>query len=120
MAVGGLGGLCALPFAGAALDRVGRRPTLIAGTCCTVAGLVGLGFFDSMSPGISVMRFVAGVGTGTLFAGYFAFVADLIPASRRTEGIALFGISGLLPLMMNPSPRGWPRALSRCVTSFRS
>ena len=54
MAVGGLGGLLALPFAGAALDRVGRRPTLIAGTCCTVAGLVGLGFFDSMSAGISV------------------------------------------------------------------
>ena len=106
MAVGGLGGLLALPFAGAALDRVGRRPTLIAGTCCTVAGLVGLGFFDSMSAGISVMRFVAGVGTGTLFAGYFAFVADLIPASRRTEGIALFGISGLLPLMMNPFAEG--------------
>ena len=44
MAFGGIGGLTALPFAGVALDRVGRRPTLIAGTLCTVVGLVGLGW----------------------------------------------------------------------------
>ena len=106
MAFGGIGGVTALPFAGVALDRVGRRPTLIAGTLCTVVGLVGLGFVHEMSLWVWLARFVAGVGTGTLFAGYFAFVADLIPESRRTEGIALFGISGLLPLLMNPFAEG--------------
>ena len=106
MAFGGIGGLVALPFAGVALDRIGRRPTLIAGTLCTAAGLIGLGFVVEVSWWLWITRFVAGVGTGTLFAGYFAFVADLIPAARRTEGIALFGISGLLPLLMNPFAEG--------------
>ena len=106
MAFGGIGGLVALPFAGLALDRIGRRPTLITGTLATVTGLVALGFVHEMSVWVWLARFVAGVGTGTLFAGYFAFVADLIPESRRTEGIALFGISGLLPLLMNPFAEG--------------
>src|SRR5690606_25745715 len=39
---------------------------------------------------------------GALFTAYFTFVSDLVPASRRTEGIALFGVSGLLPLALNP------------------
>ena len=33
--------------------------------------------------------------------GYFTFVSDFIPATRRTEGIALFGISGLAPIAIN-------------------
>lgn len=102
MAWGGVGGLAILPFAGPALDRIGRRPTLVAGSLATVVGLLGLGFVDELSPLLWVMRFIAGIGTGSLFAGYFAYVSDFIPASRRTEGIALFGISGLLPLMVNP------------------
>ncbi len=35
-----------------------------------------------------------------LFASLFAFAADLVPASRRIEGIALFGVSGMLPISL--------------------
>jgi predicted MFS family arabinose efflux permease len=55
-----------------------------------------------MGPLVYVMRILVGLGTGTLFTGYFTLAADLVPASRRTEGIALFGISGLAPLMVAP------------------
>ena len=33
-----------------------------------------------------------------LFSALFTYGADVIPAARRTEGIALFGVSGLLPI----------------------
>jgi MFS family permease len=48
------------------------------------------------------MRVLVGLGSGALFTGYFTLAADIIPESRRTEGIALFGVSGLLPLLINP------------------
>ena len=51
---------------------------------------------------IYLQRVVFGIGIGALFTSYFTFAADLIPQSRRTEGLALFGISGLLPLLVNP------------------
>jgi MFS family permease len=48
------------------------------------------------------VRILFGAGAGALFTGYFTLAADIVPASRRTEGLALFGISGLLPLLVNP------------------
>jgi MFS family permease len=36
------------------------------------------------------------------FPGFFALAADMVPPSRRTEGIALFGVTGLIPLAFNP------------------
>ena len=50
----------------------------------------------------TVERAVFGVGQAALFTGYFTLAADVVPEKRRTEGIALFGISGLLPLLVNP------------------
>jgi predicted MFS family arabinose efflux permease len=47
------------------------------------------------------VRVVFGVGQGVLFTGYFTLAADLVPPARRTEGIALFGTSGLLPIALN-------------------
>ena len=59
-------------------------------------------FVDRIGPLIYVERVLVGVGIGALFSGYFTFAADLIPIRRRTEGLALFGISGLVPLLINP------------------
>jgi predicted MFS family arabinose efflux permease len=41
---------------------------------------------------------VHGVAEAMLFAAFFAYAADIIPESRRIEGIAIFGVSGLLPV----------------------
>jgi MFS family permease len=51
---------------------------------------------------IYTSRILFGVGTGALFTAYFTLAADIVPPSRRTEGIALFGVTGLLPLVVNP------------------
>ncbi|MCO4774165.1 MAG: MFS transporter [Deltaproteobacteria bacterium] len=102
MAAASFGGLAARPAVGWALDTLGRKPVLFAGTLVLFAGMASVGLIDRMGPLVFVMRILVGLGTGTLFTGYFTLAADLVPASRRTEGIALFGISGLAPLMVNP------------------
>lgn len=102
MAAASIGGLAARPAVGWALDVIGRKPVLIVGTLVLFLGMSSVALIDRMGPLVFVMRLLVGLGTGTLFTGYFTLAADLVPESRRTEGIALFGISGLAPLMVNP------------------
>ncbi len=101
MAVASVGGLIFRPLVGWSLDYVGRRPTLIVGTVLLTVGMVLIGWVDTLNAEIYFARILIGVGAGTLFTGYFTYVADFIPASRRTEGLALFGVSGLLPVGFN-------------------
>src|SRR5690606_1425437 len=37
---------------------------------------------------------------GALFSSLFTFAADIVPASRRTEGLGLFGVFGMLPFSL--------------------
>lgn len=97
-----VGGLISRPAVGWALDHVGRKPTLAVGTLILVAGMWMVGPVDRIGPLIYASRAVFGIGLGCLFTGYFTFAADIIPESRRTEGIALFGIAGLAPLCVGP------------------
>jgi MFS family permease len=101
-ALGAAAGVATRPLVGWALDAWGRKPTIVAGTLMAVAGMVLIGWVDRMGPTIYLARIVFGIGAGTLFAGYFTLAADIVPAGRRTEGLALFGISGLVPLFVNP------------------
>ena len=102
MAVGSIGGLVFRPVVGWALDRVGRRPTLLVGTVMLGVATILLGWVSEPGWLLYADRVLFGLGVGCLFTGYFTWAADLVPASRRTEGLALFGIAGLLPLCVNP------------------
>lgn len=102
MAAAAVGGIALRPVVGVALDRWGRKPTIGVGTVVMVLAMAGMALVDRVGPLIVGLRVVFGAGTGALFTGYFTLATDLIPASRRTEGIALFGISGLVPLAVNP------------------
>ncbi len=107
MSATAISGVLCRPAVGWALDSVGRRPTLWVGTALLSAGMMLFGLVDRVGPLVYVSRLVLGVGMGALFTGYFTLAADLVPESRRTEGLALFGISGLAPLALNPV---WQRA----------
>lgn len=102
MAAGSIGGLSMRPLIGWALDTVGRKRTLYLGTTITALAMVAFLSIDSLGVAIFVNRVFFGIGTGALFSGYFTLVSDIIPLERRTQGIALFGVSGLLPLVVNP------------------
>ncbi len=96
------GGLLFRPLIGWSLDALGRRITLVFGTLAIAAGTAGIAAVTEVGPLIHALRIVFGIGVGTLFSGYFTFAADVVPTRRRTEGLALFGVSGLAPLAINP------------------
>jgi predicted MFS family arabinose efflux permease len=56
-----------------------------------------------VGPWLFVVRIAHGVAQAMLFSTLFTIAADVAPPSRRTEGIALFGVSGLLPMSL----AGW-------------
>lgn len=101
MAMASVGGLASRPLVAWSLDKVGRRPTLLVGTVIATLGMLLLALATDMGPLVYGVRALFGLGQGALFAGYFTLAADLVPEARRAEGIALFGISGLVPLAMN-------------------
>lgn len=105
MASSAVGGLLFRPLVGWSLDSLGRRPTLLAGTVMLSMGMGLVFFVHDVGPLAYVQRIIYGIGVGALFPAYFTFAADLVPESRRTEGLALFGASGLLPLAVNPLVR---------------
>jgi len=102
MATAAVAGLLTRPLVAWSLDRMGRKPTLFVGTLLLVVSMVMIAAIDSLGALIYIERAIFGIGVGALFSGYFTFAADLIPTERRTEGLALFGISGLVPLLVNP------------------
>lgn len=101
MGVASVGGLLLRPVVGWALDHYGRRPVLYVGTVLLAAGMAMLGLVRDLGPLVYAARLVFGLGVGACFTGYFTWASDVIPATRRTEGIALFGISGLAPMALN-------------------
>lgn len=54
----------------------------------------------SLGVWIYTVRVLHGVAEGMMFTVLFTYGADIVPASRRTEGLALFGVSGLIPIAL--------------------
>jgi MFS family permease len=102
MAAAAVGGLLVRPVVAWSLDRVGRKPTLYVGTVVMVAAMASLGLVQSVGLAVLLVHTIIGVAEAALFSGYFTVAADIVPERRRTEGLALFGISGLVPLVVNP------------------
>lgn len=102
--IGVLSGLASLaailgrPPLGRIMDVRGRRPIIWAGGVLGVVASASYLLVHSLGPLVYVVRVAHGVSEAMLFASLFAFVADIVPASRRIEGIGLFGVSGLLPM----------------------
>ncbi|MCC6647614.1 MAG: MFS transporter [Polyangiaceae bacterium] len=86
------------PPLGRIMDTRGRRQVLLVGG--GVATLCSAGYFlvTGFGPLVFALRVVHASAEAMLFAALFAFASDIVPESRRIEGIALFGVSGLIPM----------------------
>jgi len=95
------------PWIGKAMDSRGRRPVVIFGAIINFIATSAYLSVDSLGPWVYVIRIIHGLGEAALFSVMFTIAADAVPASRRTEGIAIFGVSGLLPLSMGGLLGDW-------------
>ncbi len=88
------------PSVGRAMDERGRRPVILFGNVVNVAVLALYLTISQLGVWLYAVRIVHGFAEALLFTALFTYGADQVPASRRTEGIALFGISGMLPIAL--------------------
>lgn len=88
------------PTVGRAMDERGRRPVILFGNLVNVAVLALYLTVGQLGVWLYVVRIVHGFAEALLFTALFTYGADQVPATRRTEGIALFGISGMLPIAL--------------------
>jgi len=92
--------IAARPPVGRIMDRRGRRGVILAGGVCNVLACALYLGVDSIGPAIYAIRIVHGLAEALLFSSLFTLAADLVPPARRTEGLAWFGASGMLPIAL--------------------
>ena len=92
--------IVARPPVGPLMDRRGRRDVILSGNAlnCAVCGLYLT--VSAMGPWVYTLRVLHGLSEALLFTALFTLAADLVPARRRTEGLALFGVTGILPMAL--------------------
>jgi MFS family permease len=80
------------------MDARGRRGVVLAGVALQVSA-VGLYLtIDALGLLVYGIRLLDGMAMAMWYTALFTYAADLVPAARRTEGLAIFGISGLIPI----------------------
>lgn len=95
------------PFVGGLLDRVSRRRTLLWGQVVNLLSFLPFLWIATVGPALYLAAIVHWVVWGYLFAAYFTYAADLAPPSRRGEGLAIFGMFGILTNGLGPTLGEW-------------
>jgi MFS family permease len=95
------------PGLGHVMDRRGRRVLILAGNVLNVVVTALYLTIDSIGPWVYCVRMLHGVSEATLFTVLFTYAADRVPRGRLTEGLALFGVSGMLPMSVGGALGDW-------------
>lgn len=89
------------PYAGHALETKGRQFIYMIGLGIFVISVGSLAFIASIAL-LFVVRVVQGVGWGLSTTATGTIATDIVPASRRGEGLGYFGLSGNIALAFGP------------------
>jgi MFS family permease len=88
------------PWVGRFMDTRGRRGIILLGNGINVA-VIGLYLtVTTIGPWVYLIRIFHGLGEALLFTSLFTYAADHVPEKRITQGLALFGVSGMLPMSL--------------------
>ncbi len=98
MAAQALGAVIAWPLVGRLMDARGRRVVILGGCVLFIVTITLYLFIDSLGPFAYVVRLLDGVAHTMWYTALFTYGADLVPAQRRTHGLAIFGTAGLITI----------------------
>lgn len=94
------------PFTGALADRVGRRKTLVVVSLGLAGFSASYAFIDSVRLLLTLVL-LHGIIWSALLAASAAYLTGVLPASRRAEGIAYWGLSSVIAMAIAPSVGFW-------------
>lgn len=89
------------PFLGSWIDRFGKRSILIVSFVLFTIISFLYGFFQSVVI-LLLLRFLQGLGFGMATASAGGIVADIVPESRKGEGIGYFVMSNNISMVVGP------------------
>jgi MFS family permease len=87
-------------------DRVGRRRTLVAASLVIAVMAIGYGVTSSYRVMLALVL-AHGVFWSALLSASSAYTMDLIPATRRAEGLGYWGLSTVLAVAVAPTIGLW-------------
>ena len=106
-AVFSLAGLLLAPWIGRFIDLRGRVHVILAGYTLNLVATSLYFTIDALDWRIYAIRLLHGMGGTALYTSLFTYGADCVPVERRTEGLALFGACGLLPMALSALLGDW-------------
>lgn len=89
------------PIAGASLDKWGRKVILTIGIGICLLAMGGYLIAATVFL-VLLIRLVHGIGWGVATTTFGVIAADIIPASRRGEGMGYFGLGSTLAMAVGP------------------
>lgn len=89
------------PFAGYALDSVGRKKVFLA-ALAVFALIIGSYYLAASFLFLLLLRLLHGFSWGVVTTGGGTIVADIVPPERRGEGLGYFGLSMTLAMALGP------------------
>ena len=98
VAVAGVASLALRPLVGRYLDLVGRKPVILVASALNVASLLLFLTVSVYGPWMFVAKALFTASQLALFTSFLTYAADTLPVARRTQGLAYFGLSGLVPI----------------------
>lgn len=96
--VAAVAGLALRPLLGRLMDVIGRRQVLLFAGLADAIAIGLMATVSSIGPLLILVFVGQRVMQIALFTAMLTLSADVVPADRRTEGLAIFGLSGLIPL----------------------
>lgn len=96
-----IGILLARMFAGSRLDQIGRRRMLFAGITISLVMSASYFFISSIAV-LMVVRLIHGVSYGIVATAVGTVVIDIVPQSRRGEGLGYYMLSNTLGAAVGP------------------
>ncbi len=91
-------GLAMRPLVGRLLDVWGRKPLLVAAAITEVVFLAAYLLVSAFAAPAFTIRVIQASAQLVMFTALFTYAADALPAARRAQGLALFGLTGLIPI----------------------
>jgi MFS family permease len=96
-----LGSLVPRVIWGNLADRWKRKPVYLIGVIIMASAAPLFGLFVSL-PGILIIRLIQGIGFSASSTAGSTMAADLVPASRRAEGIGFYTLANTIGMALGP------------------
>ncbi|MDU2066790.1 MAG: MFS transporter [Sporomusaceae bacterium] len=93
-------------FTDLGVEKLGKKKCLYVGLFISFLCTISYAMFNSVESMI-ITRIFHGIGFGLTTTFSAAIVADIIPASRRGEGIGYFGLGSTVAMALTPATGVW-------------